>query len=826
MICTYSIAEIASVVGGELQVSGISPEYPISGIFTDSRSMFQTENSLFIALRGARNDGHLFVPGLAEKGVKVFLISSFSGSFPSESVAFIHVQDTLEALQRLAAFHRLRFSFPVIGITGSNGKTVIKEWLHDLLSEQFDIVRSPRSYNSQVGVPLSVWLMQPENNLALFEAGISRPGEMGRLAEIIRPEIGIFSNIGDAHQENFTSLRQKTDEKLLLFTHSRILIYCADQPEVSVAAGQFCQDRGIRPFCWSGQGNPANVQYVLHSGASGPQLIMKTTSGSMTFELPLADPSSVENICHALALISVLGLNPLDFRDKLKNLEPLSMRLELKRGSNGCLLLNDYYNSDINSLEIALSVLNHHARSGGMKKRVILSDIRQSGFRQDELYSRVNRLLLNAGVTALTGIGPKISESASCFELDKEFFPTTSLYLAEIKKRVLQNEAILLKGARDFRLEEIASFLQQKQHQTVLEINLNALVDNLNSYRSLLKPGTRVMVMVKAFSYGSGDVEIARVLQLHHADYLAVAVTDEGKDLRDAGITVPVIVMNPEPHSFQTMIDYGLEPNLYSLTLAEEFARVADLNGVNEYPVHLKLDTGMNRLGLKNEDDLVAFSSLLRRFPLLKLRSVFSHLAASDDPQMDGFTLDQIRRFEAMCARIKGLLGYPVWKHILNSAGIERFPEYQFDMVRLGIGLYGVSSSGIALSPVGRLRSTISQIKEVLPGETVGYNRSGKVARNSRIAIIPVGYADGLDRRMGNGQACILVGNQKAPVIGNICMDMFMADVTGIDCHPGDEIEIFGSEINVQQVAKAIGTIPYELLTGISQRVKRIYIQE
>ncbi len=826
MTFSYSIAEIAAIVGGILQSSGVSREYPVTRIFTDSRTLFQTENALFIALEGSRNDGHLYVSALAMKGVKAFLVSGIREYFPTEDVAHIVVPDTLEALQRLAAFHRLRFSCPVIGITGSNGKTVIKEWLHDLLSDQYAIVRSPRSYNSQVGVPLSVWLMQPDNSLAIFEAGISRPGEMKNLAEMILPDIGIFTNIGDAHQENFASLQQKRDEKLLLFTRCSLLIFCADHPEVSAAAEGFCHKHGIMPFNWSCTGNPARVQFMTQSGGNGPELLMHRETGPMAFELPLGDPSSVENICHSLALISALGLDPADFRGKLKRLEPLSMRLELKRGTNGCLLLNDYYNSDINSLEIALSVLNHHARSGGMRKRVILSDIRQSGFQQTELYTRVNRLLTDAGVEVLTGIGPRITESASCFHLSREFYPSTSLFLAELKKQHIQNEAILLKGARDFRLEEISSFLQQKQHQTVLEINLSAMVDNLNSYRSVLRSGTRVMVMVKAFSYGSGDVEIARMLQLHHVDYLAVAVTDEGKELRDAGITLPVIVMNPEPHSFQTMIDYGLEPNLYSLNLAGEFARVADLNGVNEYPVHLKLDTGMNRLGLKSDEELDAFIRLLRSFPLMKLRSVFSHLAASDDPGMDGFTNLQIGRFEEMSARIAGALGYPVWKHILNSAGIERFPEHQYDMVRLGIGLYGISSSGMALKPIGRLRSTISQIKEVLPGETVGYNRSGMVDQPSRIAVIPVGYADGLDRRMGNHCSYILVGDQKAPVIGNICMDMFMADVTGIECQPGDEVEIFGGRITVQEVAAAIGTIPYEILTGISQRVKRVYLQE
>jgi Alr-MurF fusion protein len=502
------------------------------------------------------------------------------------------------------------------------------------------------------------------------------------------------------------------------------------------------------------------------------------------------------------------------------------MRLELKRGMNDTVLLNDYYNSDINSLEIALNVLNHHSRDKRLEKCVILSDIRQSGFQREELYSRVNTLLVNAGADSFIGIGPEVSRSSRLFTLKKEFFPSTAAFLSALKNRTFSHQAILIKGARDFRFEEISAFLQQKQHQTVLEINLNAMVDNLNCFKSLLLPGTRVMVMVKAFSYGTGDVEIARILQVQHVDYLAVAVTDEGKELRNAGITIPVIVMNPEPHSFQQMVDWELEPNLYSFPLAEEFARIVDLNGISEYPVHLKIDTGMNRLGIKTEEEIARITTFLVRHPFLKVRSLFSHLAASDDPRMDVFTREQFTRFGEASDQITRSLGYPVMRHILNSAGIERFPEFQFEMVRLGIGLYGISSTGLPLKPIGRLRSVISQVKEVTPGETVGYSRAGSVSRISRIAVIPVGYADGIDRRWGNGKGKVIVNGKKAPLTGNVCMDMLMADVTGIECQPGDEAEIFGEGITVQEMAEAIGTIPYEVLTGISQRVKRVYLQE
>jgi Alr-MurF fusion protein len=822
----YSVSEITSIVGGILHAADNLWEYRISGIATDSRTLFNAGNSMFVAMKGSRNDGHAFIPELAEKGVRVFLVSESDNFLSIKDVALIEVPDTLQALQYFARYHRMRFNIPVVGITGSNGKTVIKEWMHDLLSDHFSIVRSPKSYNSQIGVPLSVLLTNPDNNLAIFEAGISRPGEMINLEKIIQPVIGILTNIGDAHQENFETIQQKIQEKLQLFRHSRQLIYCADHKEVAMHAVEFCHTNNIRPFGWSLTGKEGMVQFETQPVDNNTNLVFHYNGQVCSFGIPFSDPSSVENACHCMSAMLTLGLDPQLFTSRFGRLEPLSMRLELKKGVNDCLLLNDYYNSDINSLEIALTVLTHHAKNKNMKKRIILSDIRQSGLKQEELYGRVNSMLVNAGINIIVGIGPVITQAARSFSIPKEFYLSTGEFLAANKNRPLTNEAILIKGARDFRFEEISSFLQLKQHRTVLEINMNTLVENLNCIKSLLLPETKVMVMVKAFSYGSGDTEIARILQLQHVDYLAVAVTDEGKELRNAGIKVPVIVMNPESHSFQQMIDYQLEPNLFSLSLAEGFARTVDLNGMNQYPVHLKIDTGMNRLGIKGEEETDRMIDFFRGHPYLKLHSVFSHLAASDDPGMDGFTRGQIKRFEEISGKIINALGYPVIRHILNSAGIERFPQYQFEMVRLGIGLYGISATSLPLKPIGRLISSISQIKEVQPGETIGYNRSGKVDRLSRIAIIPVGYADGLDRRFGNLTGRVVIQGKKVPVAGNICMDMFMADVTDIECSPGDETEIFGELITVQEMAAAIGTIPYEILTGISQRVKRIYLQE
>lgn len=822
--CT--VAEIARVTGGKLRYSDLYKDYPVIHIVTDSRTILHAENTVFFALVGIRNDGHNFIGELIAKGIRVFVVSRDTGLQNPENIALIEVDDTLDALQKLAAFHRSRFDFPVIGITGSNGKTVIKEWLNDLLSDFYSIARSPKSYNSQVGVPLSVWHIRHENNLGIFEAGISRPGEMMSLEKIIRPVIGIFSNIGDAHQENFRSVKQKISEKLLLFERCRKLIYCIDQLKVASMVREFCRGKGIEPVGWSLKNEKAGIRFRDFPENGGTRIEAKGKNFFTSFVIPFTDYSSIENCCHCFTAAIELNINPAFLSEKFRQLVPLSMRLELKKGINNCLLLNDFYNSDINSLEIALSVLNRQAEKNQLEKTVILSDIRQSGLPGHELYSQVNKLLVDAGVRCIIGIGGDISRASSLFSINKQFFPSTQEFISGLKSIGFSQAAILIKGARDFRFEDISSVLQQKAHLTTLEINLNALVDNLNIFKSLLSPGTRIMVMVKAFSYGSGDVEIAKLLQFQRVDYLAVAVTDEGKDLRNSGITVPIIVMNPELHSFQQMLDYNLEPNLYSVQLAEEFARAVDLNALQFFPVHLKIDTGMNRLGLKSEEEIRQIIELFRKNSQLRLQSLFSHLVASDDPAFDDFTVEQVRRFEQVCGQITGALGYPVMRHILNSAGIERFRQYQFEMVRLGIGLYGVSCAHLPLKAISRLKSTISQIKGVGPGETVGYNRSGCIERDSRIAVIPVGYADGLDRRLGNGRGKVFVNGNYAPFTGNICMDMCMADVTGIECKPGDEAEIFGENVTVSEVAAAAGTIPYEILTGISQRVKRVYIQE
>jgi len=819
----YTIQEIAQIINGKLFVPAGFQHKKMEQVVTDSRTFFRGGQALFFALKGPRHNGHNYIADLLRKGLKAFVVSRTQEI--SDKAAFILVKNTTEALQKLAAYHRNNFQFPVVGVTGSNGKTIVKEWLHELLSEEFKIVRNPKSYNSQIGVPLSVLLMEEHNNLGIFEAGISQPGEMEKLAKIIQPEIGILTNIGDAHQENFDSKKQKTREKLNLFTTSKKLIFSTDDIETAELANPFCSTHEVEPVSWSLENRKASIQFKKQSVNGSTQIEATFGDKKFRFTIPFSDSSSVENACHCFAAVWTLSQNPKKILIRFKQLSAVAMRLEIKKGINNCLLINDYYNSDLASLSIALSVLHQQAQKGHLKKQVILSDIQQTGLPQAELYRQVNLLLKQYEIDELTGIGPEISANSEAFSLGKIFFDSTQSFEKRLARNRFKDSAILIKGARNFTFEKISALLQQKAHQTVLEIDLNALVHNLNVFRSLLRPSTKIMVMVKAFSYGSGDVEIAKLLQFQNADYLAVAVADEGVELRQAGIEIPIIVMNPEEHSFQNIIDFRLEPNLYSRELLESFEKAATGNALQQFPVHIKLDTGMNRLGFKTEKEVDEVVSFLINSDRLKVVSVFSHLAGSDDPAFDSFTKEQIKQFELLSEKISACFG-KIDRHILNSAGIERFPGKQFEMVRLGIGLYGVSATGLPLQNISTFKSVVSQIKKLAAGETVGYSRKGEITRKTEIAIVPVGYADGIDRKLGNGIGEAFVNGKRVSVIGNVCMDMLMLDVTGLNVQPGDEVEFFGPHISISEVAQKAETIPYEILTGISQRVKRVYLQE
>jgi len=824
-----SFADLADITQGSL-LQYVQPQ-PVQYLLTDSRKMGRPAGSLFFAIKGAFNNGHAYVSALYAQGVRQFIVeeiqdipgienaASLPIAFPEAN--FLQVPNSLTALQQIAASHRQRFSIAVMGITGSNGKTIVKEWLAQLLSPDELIAKSPRSYNSQIGVPLSVWQLNEMHTWGIFEAGISQPHEMETLRDVIQPTFGLFTNIGPAHNEGFASLEQKIQEKLQLFQDVSCLFYCLDHTQIHSAV----QAAGLPVFTWS-RHQTASVQ-VLESRIVGNKTTIRFrfAGEDHTLVLPFADEASVENILHCLAVLLWRKLPVAEIQQRLHKLQPVAMRLEMKEAINGCYLIDDTYNNDLAGLSIALDLLLNQKRQG--PKTLILSDLLQSGLNDETLYSQVADILKDKPLDKLIGIGPKISQHQLKFGLESYFFSATDDFLAHFEPNNFQHETILVKGARVFCFEKIVAAFQQKVHGTVLEVNLDALVHNLNYYRAKLQPETKVMVMVKAFAYGSGSYEIANLLQFHRVDYLAVAYTDEGVQLRENGITLPIMVMNPSPDSFAKIQQYHLEPEIYSPEILEACLAVTK-NAPKVLNIHIKLDTGMHRLGF-TEEDLPALIQRLKFSSQVQVVSTFSHLAGADEALHNNFSQLQITRFQHMADQLEQGLGYKVLKHILNSAGIVRFPEHQLDMVRLGIGLYGVEASGQEqenLHTVGSLKTTVSQVKQIAPGDTVGYGRKGKADTGKQIATIAIGYADGYDRRFSNGTGQVLINGQSAPIIGNVCMDMCMVDVTGLDVKAGDAVEIFGENLNLTEMANKIGTIPYELLTNVSPRVKRVFFAE
>ena len=815
----YTLDILCRTVDGTLYGDPVSS---FSQISVDSRTLYSPEETLFIALRGERHDGHKYILELARKGVRSFMVEEIplDQEF-QEKVNYIKTGDTLAAFHKFIEYHRSQFSIPVIGITGSNGKTIVKEWLYQMLQNSKKVIRSPKSYNSQVGVPLSVWLLDSTYDLAIFEAGISRKGEMQNLQSIIRPDIGIITNVKEAHQENFRDYEEKTREKLILFRECKTIIYCRDHELIHrIAAESFEKERCIT---WSVK-EPADIFIKTLTSSKGCVELEFTYNEIVSkFEIPFSDDASLENIMHVISCLLWMKTDVSLIRQNLKALSPVAMRLELLKGINRCTLINDSYNSDIASLTIALDFLNQQNQY--RLKTLILSDILQSGKEEEELYREISSVIRKKGINRFIGIGGALYRQKEHFGRGA-FYLSTDDFLNNLKPGDFSDEAILIKGSRSFSFERISLALQQKIHSTVLEINLNALIHNLNVFRSGLNPGTRIMVMVKAFSYGSGSWEIAGALQYQKVDYLSVAFADEGITLRNTGISLPILVMNPDISSFGQMIDHNLEPELYnfrSLKKCEEQIRKQNLV---RYPVHIKLDTGMHRLGFC-EQDLDSLADFLMSHDNLEIKSVFSHLAAAEEPEHDSFTRQQISLFEKMSAKLVKTFPYKIYRHLLNSAGIERFPEAQLDMVRLGIGMYGISvSERKDLQNVSTLKSVISQIKFVKKGESVGYNRGSIEKYNRKIGIVPIGYADGIDRRIGNGNGKFYINNTPVPVIGNICMDMCFIDLTGMQAEEGDEVIIFGESFPVWKMAQTAGTITYEILTGISSRVKRVYYQE
>ena len=822
---TYSISQIATLIGAR-RIG--NTEGNISFLLTDSRSLSFPEETLFFALRSKRNDGHRYIEELYNRGVRNFVVEGTDEKHKAlEGANFLVVKDTLAALQRLAERHRDEFNIPIVGITGSNGKTVVKEWLYQLLMPSMHVTRSPRSYNSQIGVPLSVWMLGEDSAVGLFEAGISQPDEMSRLADIIQPTIGIFTCLGQAHQENFHSLEEKCREKFELFRNCNTLIYPADNDIVFRVLRK--SDFKGEKLGWSL--TDSNASFYVKNIDKGDESTLieysfKGLEGSYT--IPYISEAAIENSITCAVAALHLGISQEELTERMMALEPVAMRLEVKEGRNGCTLINDSYNSDLASLDIALDFMHRRPDHKGRKRTLILSDIEQSGITEKELYRQVSDLIVSRGVEKFIGIGKALKENANLIKIDNSsFYTDTTSFLDSNDFATLHDEVILIKGARRFSFDSITEQLVEKVHETTLEVNLSAVVANLNWYRQQMKPGTKLVCMIKADGYGAGAIEIAKTLQDHRVDYLAVAVADEGVALRKAGITANIMVMNPEMTAFKTMFDYDLEPEVYSFRLLDALRHAARKEGITGWPIHIKLDTGMRRLGFDPIHDMPQLIDYLKNQNALIPRSVFSHFVGSDDDGFDDFSAQQYELYTQGADALQSAFTHHIIRHMCNSAGIEHFPERQMDMCRLGIGLYGINPrTNEIINNVASLKTTILQLHKVSAGDSIGYSRRTILDRDSLIAAIPIGYADGLNRHLGNRNCYCLVNGKKAEYVGNICMDVCMIDVTGIDCKEGDSVEIFGNNLPVTVLSDKLDTIPYEVLTGISNRVKRVYYEE
>jgi Alr-MurF fusion protein len=807
-----NFSQLEAITQGK--ILSFTKDFFLTNLIIDSRKVTSQSGAVFFAIRGERHDGHHYLRAAYDLGVRQFVVETAPDISTLGDSNVLQVSSSVDALQKIAAHHRSGFSFPVVGVTGSNGKTIIKEWLYQILSKELSVVKNPGSYNSQVGVPLSVWQMHDFHQFGIFEAGISKPGEMKKLAQVIQPTIGIFSNIGSAHDEGFSNRKEKILEKLKLFENAGVLIYSKDDADIDEAVAS----SGIKKtFTW-GIHPKSDVNIKLSEG------VYHIACPKINFDirLPFADKASIQNACHVVVVLLWLGYEATKIQQWIASLQSVPMRLELKNGINQCQIIDDTYNNDMGGLEISLQFLAHQHQK--QKKTIILSDVLQSGLTDEELAKDISNLLKQNGVHKLIGIGPVLSRYHHFFPAGSSFFETTDQFLTAYDTDLFQQEIILIKGARSFQFEKIAARLQQKVHGTVMEIDLGALIYNLNYFKSLLKPSTKVMVMVKAFAYGSGSAEIANLLQYHRADYLGVAYADEGIELRRNNSTLPIMVMNPTAESFDQMRKYNLEPEIYNFKIFHEL--IAHLRGA-PLKIHLKTDTGMHRLGFEDED-LEAVIRLLQESPNLEVASIFSHLAGADEAQHDPFSREQASRFKIWADRVTAAIGYKPLYHIVNSPGILRLTDLQFDMVRLGIGLYGVdpTAEGHPLKPVATLKTIISQIRKVKKGETVGYGRRGVAEADMQLATIAIGYADGFTRAFSRGVGVVLVHGKRAPVFGNVCMDMVMVDITDILAKEGDEVIIFGPGLPIEEVAARVNTIPYEILTNTSERVKRVFVAE
>lgn len=799
------------------QNTNLPKDVEIKSISIDSRSLQNNKETLFIAIKGNNHDAHQHLENLIEKGVKCFIVSNVPQHLKNKA-HFIVVKNTLIALQLLAETYRKKFNFPVIAITGSNGKTIVKEWLNFLLSPNFTVVRSPKSYNSQVGVPLSVFNINQKHNLGIFEAGISTTNEMQALEKIITPNIGVFTSLGEAHSDGFNSQEEKRAEKFKLFKNCEIVI-------IEKKHSHFLNPK-IKSLTWSFDDSTADifVQNIQKSEISS-KITFKINSAEQEITIPFIDQANIENAVSCFAILCYLKIDIQTITKRIKSLYPVEIRLQSIKGINNCAIIDDAYASDFQSLKLALDFLEQ--QKGSEKKTVILSDIFQSGLPQKALYDDVKKMLLDHKIDRIITIGKTISNYFKSVEIAINY-DSTNAFLNQFNTNVFYNETILVKGARSFHFEEIIAVLEEKNHETVLEINLTALQNNLSFYKQKVRSKTKIMVMVKAFGYGNGGVEIARFLEHQGVAYFGVAFADEGITLRKAGIKTPIMVLNPENSSFSAMIAFGLEPEIYSLTGLKAFTKIAQQKNCTNYPIHLKIETGMNRLGFE-QFEIEQLKKQLKNNNFIEVKSIFSHLASSDNHEHKEFTLKQIALFTKTANALEQELKYVPMRHVLNTSGIFNYPESQFDMVRLGIGLYGMGNTEqeqVNLTNVSTLKSIISRIKTIQKGESVGYNRRFIAEKEMKIATIPIGYADGIPRAWGNQVGHVSINKQKATIVGAICMDMLMVDVTNVNCLPGDTVILFGKEITVVEIAEKVNTISYEIITGISQRVKRVFYKE
>lgn len=827
----YVITDIASVIGGEDSYIG-SPMAGVEHLLIDSRSLSEPSTSLFFAFKTRNDDGHHYIPSLYNRGVRSFVVERLDtlmkNAMPDAN--FLLCESSLEALQSLARHHRRRFDIPVIAITGSRGKTTLKEWLNTLLSDDYTIVRSPRSFNSQIGVPLSLWEIGPSTTLAIIEAGISTVGEMNSLQDMIRPTIGIITNIGSEHNDGFRSMEQKANEKAKILTNCESVVYPADDPLVTHTIAPLHEAQVADEMTWSREPGKATITLLdVTKTENGSEITYSYHDHTATFTLPVTGQTAVENAMDALSVMLLLGIPTEVIGERMGRLTAVGTRLNVVEGVNGCTLVLDGYTSDYNSLTPALD-FTLRRRGAHQPVTVLLSDLQNDGMMPDELYIRVSEMLKSKGVTRLIGVGPEMCRYGRYFtDLDVRFFASTTELLNGISPGDFVRELVLVKGAPEYEFDQFAEMMELSRHEAVEEIDLNALANNFKFFHSRLKPTTQTVAMVKARGYGTGSYEVAKTLQDCGVSYLAVAVLDEGLDLRRGGITKPIIVLNPSGANYKALFVNRLEPEIYNLEECRALIREGERQGVRDFPVHIKVDTGMHRLGF-TLDQLPALIKVLTHQQVLRVSSVFSHLCVADEPEQDAYTLEQFECFDRCAELLQASFSHYIKRHILNTVGTLRFTDRQMDMVRLGIGLYGIktvdSEEEERLQPVATLYSVIISIKDWKAGTTIGYGRRGLLDHDARVATVAMGYGDGMDRHFGNGNIKVWAGGKHCPTVGNICMDACMIDITGTDCKVGDRVEIFGPNAPIERLSEARGTIPYEILTSISPRVKRIYFRD